>query len=293
MVPQVTGEVFGNIRFEVVKGVPRASAIGSLGAQDLALIRAHPERELKLSYVSGWIGEPLDFLKELPNLRRLFLMVNRKLDVSPISSLIHLECLAVHCTTSGKIEFGDMSRLKACHLRWQPGLKQVFEATALETLELVAYPGHDLIPLQQLARLRALQVMASRLWTTVGLARLTRLQVLDVRGCRRLERLEEVDTLTQLEELNVEGCSKLTSLTSAFQLPRLRRLLAGDCPRLATLVGIEHLAALEELYLDGSARVEDGNLAPLLDLPSLRKLCIHWRKTYAPPEVEFARLVPR
>lgn len=289
----MTGEVHGNIRLSVVNGVPRASATGSLGAQDIAFLRAHPERELALTYIDGWLGESLDFLKDLPHLRRLFLLVLRKLDVSPISSLTSLESLVLYCTTSGKIEFGDMRRLKSCHLRWQPGMKRVFEATALESLELNAYPGHDLIPFQRLTSLRALQVMASRLWTTAGVARLSLLRVLDVRGCRRLVSLEEVDTLTQLEELNVEGCSKLTSLACAFRLPRLRRFLAGDCPRLATLTGIEQLSALEEFYLVGSARIEDGSLAPLLALPSLRKLCVHWRKTYSPSESEFAKLIPR
>lgn len=289
----MTAETHGNLRFDEVNGVPVTRATGPLAAEDLALLRVHSDRRLILCYLDGWCGEPLGFLADVPHLRELFLLVNRTLDVTPVSRLSNLESLQVLCPTTGVLEFGNLGKLKVCELRWQGGMSSVFELSQLQALTIDAYIGHDLTLFQKLEALQLLKVYASRLHTSAGVGSLAALRTLDLRGCRRLAQLDEVERLTELEVLNVEGDSQLKSIAPAFSLPKLRRLLAGDCPRLESICGIERLRALEELHLVGSTRIADNNLAPLLKLPSLRKLCIAWRKGYSPPESEFAAFIPK
>jgi len=281
-----------NLKFSMLAGRAIAAATGPLEHEDLLALNAHPECKLVLCYLDGWTGENLDFLERVPRLRQLQLLVNKPVDVTSISRLRELESLELLSPTSGKISPEALQSVRHAEIRWQIGLHGLLDSGALEHLVISHYPGHDLGSFSALKRLRLLQLDASRLRSSAGVAPLTNLSVLRLRGCRRMTCLVDLAQLHHLDSLDVEGSSQLTSLAEAFRAQSLRVLHAGDCPRISSVAGIDQLCRLEEVYLDGTTRVGDCDLSPLLRIPSLRKLCVAWRPGYRPSLAAFEHLIP-
>jgi hypothetical protein len=134
----------------------------------------------------------------------------------------------------------------------------------------------DLRGLRAWKRLRSLVISMGPLRTIAGIEAFERLESLRLSALK----IDDLAPLTGLEALSVLDLAylpRVTDIGPLASLPSLRRLLVDGKPasparaRIASLRPLGHAEHLEELCLRYVA-VEDGDLSPLIGLPSLRKV---------------------
>lgn len=82
--------------------------------------------------------------------------------------------------------------------------------------------------------------------------------------------------------LRFQSCGAITSLVDITHHTGLRELWVAECSPVDSLAPVAALRELQCLYLWGSTRVNDGDLAPLLELGRLTSLRIRNRRHYKP-----------
>lgn len=235
-------------------------------------LRGHDIVGIVLSIGFGWPGGSLEFLRGFPDLRSLALMRWDHRDISVLASLKRLEWINLECQF-GAFDFGSLPALRNATVRWRPGAASLLVQPGLETLLVDGYPHDDLRPLAGLQRLRHLGLTSRKLASLDGLAELGALRGLDLYNCPALADFSALASAPALEVLEFAACRGVRSLEPMASLASLKRLKLEQSGRVGSvrpLLGLEHL---EELYLIGIT-VEDGDLTPLLSLPSLRRVAL-------------------
>ena len=195
-----------------------------------------------------------------------------------LSGLIHLRSLEVSGKALGMLELGGLPRgLIFLSLRWDESeeldsdfsqhlLKQIECLEELEYLQMIRYGGDKLPNLSSMISMRkAVFHYCGNVVTLSGLG--PHLQVLDLRGCWKLQSCLSVGDLVVLEELNCRECSKLENLPDLQKLRKLHKLDISECGNINEVPGLGDLEALVELY----AGVY-GKQSIAFKVPDLRKL---------------------
>ena len=176
---------------------------------------------------------------------------------------------------------------------WVDGTAKDFAAlaefAALSTLRIHRLPRRHVPVLAgcRLPRLTALSVRHADAGDLQFLAGFAALQALTVWQCPKLTRLDGIEQLTRLTHLSLNDLGAIESLAPLAALGELRVLgLTGGIwttqglPSLATL---RQLSKLERVNLI-SAKIADGDLGPLCDLPHLTQLDLSPRN-FEPAEI--------
>lgn len=235
-------------------------------------LRRHDIVGIVLSIGFGWPGGPLEFLRGFPDLRSLALMRWDHRDITVLASLKRLEWINLECQF-GAFDFGALPNLRNATVRWRPGAGSLLRQPGLEQLLVQGYPHDDLRPLAGLQRLRHLGLSSRKLASLDGLADLGALRGLDLYNCPALADFSALGSAPALEVLEFNACRGVRSLEPMASLASLKRLKLEQSGRVASVRPLQGLKKLEELYLIGIT-VEDGDLAPLMSLPSLRRVAV-------------------
>lgn len=253
-------------------------------------LRSHDVVGIVLGVGFGWPGGSLDFLRGFPDLRSLALMRWDHRDISVLASLKQLECINLECQF-GAFDFGALPNLRDVTVRWRPGAASLLHQPGLEKLLVEGYPHEDLKPLAALTRLRWLGLFSRKLVSLEGLADLVSLRALSLTNCPFLVDLKALESTRSLEDLQFHSCRGVTSLEPMASLESLKLLKLEQSGRVGSVRPLQGLKHLEELYLTGIT-VEDGDLSPLLSLPSLRRVALarsrHHSHTVAQVEAALA-----
>lgn len=220
----------------------------------------------------GWPGGPLDFLARFPELKMLSLDRWEHKDIRPLAALRGLERLNLSCQF-GPFDFGVFPKLRFATVRWRPAAASLLALPGLEELLVEGYPHEGLKPLAALKRLRWLGLFSRKLVSLEGLADLVSLRALSLTSCPSLVDLEALGSMPSLEQLQFHSCRGVTSLEPMASLISLKYLKLEQSGRVGSVRPLQGLKRLEELYLIGIT-VEDGDLSPLLSLPSLRRVAL-------------------
>jgi hypothetical protein len=95
-----------------------------------------------------------------------------------------------------------------------------------------------------------------------------------------------------LRELHLESC-RISDLSSVGSAQGLRLLNASDCGEVQSLRPLCRLVDLEILWLYGTTKVLDDDLAAIAELPRLRELRMQSRRTYRPSVEDVQTLIAR
>jgi Leucine-rich repeat (LRR) protein len=198
--------------------------------------------------------------------------------VLDLSRLVHLRSLEVSGKALRMLELGGLPRgLIFLSLRWdelegldsdfsQHLLKQIECLEELEYLQMIRYGGDKLPNLSSMVSMRkAVFHYCGNVVTLSGLG--PHLQVLDLRGCWKLQSCPSVGDLVVLEELNCRECSKLENLPDLRKLRKLHKLDISECGNINEVPGLGDLEALMELY---AGVYKKQSIA--FKIPDLRKL---------------------
>jgi Leucine-rich repeat (LRR) protein len=235
-------------------------------------LRAHDVVGIVLSIGLGWPGGSLEFLRGFRDLRSLALMRWDHRDISALASLKRLECINLECQF-GAFDFDALPNLRDATVRWRPGAASLLVQPGLEKLLVDGYPHEDLRPLAGLQRLRHLDLTSRKLASLEGLADLGSLRSLHLYNCPALADFSALGSAPALEVLEFNACRGVCSLEPMAALESLKRLKLEQSGRVGSVRPLQGLKHLEELYLIGIT-VEDGDLSPLLSLPSLRRVAL-------------------
>lgn len=246
---------------------------------------------LRLSQSAGWKGDDISFVTEVPNLKGLEIYSWGIKDLTPLQSLKKLEYLGLQCEFTKAPDFSDFTSLKICKLLWRPKAKTVFACSGLSLLNIVNYPSGDLTDIENMKDLQRLQLTSKKLVSLSGIEKLVSLSTLDLAECSKLENLSGVQRCQQLETVELEGCKKVHDISLLGELKNIKNLVLTDCGKIRSLQPLASCRLLENITFVGDTIIEDGMLAPLLDIPQLKKMWFVDKKHYSHKRVQVATIL--
>ena len=225
---------------------------------------------LRLSQSAGWKGDDISFIQDLPGLRGVEIYSWGVKDVTPLQAINDLEYLGLQCEFTKAPDFSLFKKLKVCKLFWRPKAETVFACSGLNFLNIVNYPSEDLKDIQSMTSLKRLQLTSRKLSTLSGVENLVFLSVLDLAECPKLKKISGIHECQQLEVLEIENCKKVYDITLLGKLENLKNIMLTSCGKVKSLQPLVNCQSLEAVSFVGDTIIEDGDLAPLLEIPKLR-----------------------
>ncbi|HYU09414.1 MAG TPA: DUF4259 domain-containing protein [Gemmatimonadales bacterium] len=236
--------------------------------------------------VHGWKQPTVEALGPFAHqLERIFWEVHDPTDVPDLSALAQLHQLNYLTLTHGldQIDFSRLTALRTLGASADaPQFGNVRSCRSLRTLYLTNCGLRDLMPLAGLDQLTEVNVGEAPLKSLAGMN--------ELRGLRRLAlvqvplaSLDGIEDLQAIEDIYIHMLGRLQSIAPLTGLSRLKRLKllqldnVGPVPSLAFLRGLDKL---ETFYPSQGTKIEDGDLAVLLELPALTRVLFTNRKHY-------------
>jgi hypothetical protein len=256
-----------------VSGADR-DAIASAGATRL-LFYLNPAIEGCEFLADGWADlgiESIDFVTDLRDQRPLLFLRDS------------IRQLSAHFGHPLNIEFTAFPALEVLGLTWMKGAESAFNCTWLKRLGLQGCPDEDLSRLLRLKRLEELAIVSRRLQRLNGISALKRLWHVDLYGCPKLENTEEslgeLRELPRLTYLEIQACKQVTNIDVIATIPGLQKLnVVNNRGTLASLLPLRRHPALRDIYWE-STKIEDGDMTPLLDIPTLERALYRYYRHY-------------
>lgn len=248
-------------------------------------LKSHEVGGLSFDYRDGFRCDDYTFLKELPFIT-LFHMPypDAGVDVEPIPvpDLTGLTRLVAQFKVAHTVQMDQLPNLQSCTMQWQPKLHSVFDAKALQRLQITGLNWQKTDRLADLQSLRNLEVAHSGIRSLAPIAELRNLDRLSLSVCHRLESLDGIEKLQTLRCLHLAEVSKATSLERLASLKNLEVLTIADGRDIESIAPLEGLANLKALWIAGTkAKIIDGDLAPLTRLPKLAMLTLGNKRHYS------------
>lgn len=235
---------------------------------------------ITLSRDVGWEGQDISFLETLDFLKGVNIYAFDIKDVSVLRYLPTLEHIGLGCELSVELDISQFKHLKNFFSRHSKKLKNWWEVSTLERLNLTSYPFENLIPLQQLASLKSLQLTSTKLQTLNGINHLKNLQLLDLYSCPKLISLESLNALKSLEEIEIESCKRIEKLDEIEGLENLRKFLLTNCGDIQSITPLKNCLHLKKIFIGANTKITDGDFSPLLELPNLKTFIFVEKKHY-------------
>lgn len=254
---------------------------GAWQAEYAARIRRSGILALEINPARGFVGEDLEFLKDIPELEILEVIDHHLVDDTGVGHCETLQRLVLNTYAKTSPDFSRLSQLTDLYIEWRQAASAVYDQVQYKRLRIQSFPETDLSALRALTGLTRLAVADARgLASLTGLERLARLEFLGVYRAPKLRSLKGVEALHRLLALEIQQCRDVDSLDSIAGLTTLRRLLFAENGTIPTLAPLAEMRQLEEFHFYGSSKVKDGAIRQLLDLPNLRKVSLQNRRHY-------------
>jgi hypothetical protein len=223
----------------------------------------------------------VSFLADFPNLRYLEVVGQPKFDSRQLAGLSNLRGLRLETPGAG-IDFAWFPELEGFHGDWHTDNVNVHRCQELRHVHAWHFKpkSRDLADFAGATRLEQLALTQPNIAALDGLETLEDLRYLELAYALQLESLDALARPgVNLRELEIAKAKKIASYRPLAELRRLRRLKLSSCAPLADLTwtaGMNHL----DFFSFVETPVENGNLAPLLELPRLRYVGTMDKKHY-------------
>ncbi len=242
---------------------------------------AHGIKELNVNYARGFTGTSLDFLKQLPFLEGLLLLVYHIPNTSAVRSLHNLRSFINGCRDKTPLDFDQFPHLEKCGINWRKGSESLFRCSTLKWLNISNLADKTTEDFVRLTNLNLLEVTyGPQVKNLAGLDSLKSLKTLGLYWLRHLTTLADIGTLTELEVLDIQTCTKLTSLEDVGSLTGLKFLNVVSCGEIASLKPIASLPILQRIGFIGT-NILDGDLSVLANSASLKNYIFNYRRHYS------------
>jgi Leucine-rich repeat (LRR) protein len=215
----------------------------------------------------------LDFLRQLPNAKKVWVLTSRVKDISGLRHCPQLCSLAIERPTCRMDVLGELTNLEEVHLdNWRPGADSLFHLTKLRSVRIRRYPYPDLTNMSRWRELRTLWLAYGGLETLDGIPDCT--TVLELAQLRKLRSIDGIRSCRDLNRLIIQSCRSLTSLIGIESCLALDVLSVFQMGTLTDLHPIRYLPHLTYLVLTEFAGLLERDEGVLDNLSSLRTLII-------------------
>jgi hypothetical protein len=244
-----------------------------------------------VSGYAGWNGMNLDFLREVPFLERLSLIVLNRVNIDGIYFLRHLKDLLIGYNKK-RIDFVQFQSLERVSLSWSIGYESLFECKSLKDVAIARLPEDRLPSLFRLPNLESLALSLCRFTDLRTLPELPKLVRLSLIVCNRLQHLKGLECSPNLRVLWIEQAKSLSDIDAVAFLRVLRTLVLRDCPQIKNIKALVGLPDLESVAFSATTDIRDGDLSPLESLPSLKNADFRDRRHYSKKNIDFRKDLP-
>jgi hypothetical protein len=230
-------------------------------------------------HVSGLAD--VSFLADFPNLRYLEVVGQPKFDARQLAPLTNLRGLRLETPGAG-IDFAWFPELEGFVGDWHADNVNVHLCQELRHLHAWQFKpkSRDLADFAGATRLERLGLTQTSIASLDGLETLEDLRYLELAYALQLESLDALARPgVDLREIEIAKAKKIASYGPLAELRFLRRLKLSSCAPMADLTwtaGMNHL----DFFSFVETPVENGDLAPLLELPRLRYVGTMDKKHY-------------
>lgn len=248
---------------------------------------------LRLTESMGWKEKDISFLEKLQGigLRGVEVYAWDVKDITPLQYLPELEYIGLQSEFTKAPDFSAFENLTHLFLFWRLKAKTVFDCFGLKLLNVVNYPDADFKNLKNMTGLRRLQITSRKLVSLAGIESLKDLRILDLAECPKVEALVGIKNCQELQVVELENCKKVADVSSLGELTNLRDVALTDCGKIKSLQPLAKCRLLESLTFVGDTNVEDGELAPLLELPELKKMWFADKRHYTHKRAQVAAML--
>jgi hypothetical protein len=221
------------------------------------------------------------FLADFSNLRYLEVVDQKKFDARQLAPLTNLRGLRLETPGAG-IDFAWFPELEGFCGDWHADNINVRCCRELRHLRAWQFKpkSKNLADIAGATRLERLSLTQTNIATLDGLESLEDLRYLELAYALQLEPLEALARPgVDLREIEIAKAKKIASYRPLAEVRRLRRLKLSSCAPMADLTwtaGMNHLDFISFV----ETPVENGDLAPLLELPRLRYVGTMGKKHY-------------
>ena len=239
---------------------------------------------LRLSRYMGWSDAGLEFLRGLAALRGLEVIAGERLDATPLYELGNMEYLHFDSKLSQEFDVSRMARLQFLSLAWTPKLTGIESCGKLKMLGIRGFRDSSLCPYEGLTGLEELTVTSRKIISLEGIRAMVGLRKLTVNYGSKLADIEGMGRLSALESVCFNRCKAFHSLPNLGELENLESLILEDCGQIESLSFLSEgkkLKKLERLLLIGDTKILDGDMKPILGLPSVRDIRLNYWKHYS------------
>ena len=241
---------------------------------------------LVLNYARGYRERNLEFLQDWP-LRRIRILARTITDLAPVYRMAAtLESISVITAPRAPLDLARLPKLTQLGAEWEQVESSIEAGGGLRDLYLGSYNPRDLTPLAQSTQLRSIS-MKDRPYieSLAGIDAFPLLEKLGIylaRGLSDLSDLASASAPRHLRELQLESDRGITRLDEIGMATNLEFLNISDLRDIESLAPLGNLKLLDTLYAYETTRVADGDLTPLMKLPSLKDLRMMNRRSYSP-----------
>ena len=250
-------------------------------------------QELEINYAKGFVGKDISFLADLDWLEGLLLIHRTLPDDTAVQSLSSLRLLDLNTYCRNPINFSAFPRLEECSLEWRSGAASLFQCHTISRLFINSYTAKHSESFRSLHGLTELRIANGALSDLSGLSSCRNLDFLGLYNLKRLPNLQGLGELAGLERLELNGCRNIRNIDEIAKLRHLRVLHLCDDGHISSLKPLADLVELEEFLFYESTNILDGDLSPLIQLPSLKKVVFAERVHYSHRRLDFERSVLR
>ena len=245
------------------------------------------------SYDDNFKLNDTELLKRFPDVRRLHINLDRRIDLSGLSYVAdRLMALNINDDINTVADLTPFKCLESLGIRWNQKTRFPNELPSLRSLGLSYFnpSTKDLTTLPHMPLLRAFGLTVARLESLKGVGRLRALYRLSLYRVQGLTTVNEIGALRELGELEIEGCKGSFDLPNALRSSaQLTKMIYGRSAPLSSLNFISGLPKLELLtFLETD--VTDGDMSLLASHKSLRYVAFTKKKHFSHSDKELNAL---
>ena len=248
---------------------------------------------IHISSLGAYSEGDLSFLRDHPSITAVAVSHGKGIDLSALALLEGLTHLTLEVFRAPP-DLRKFKSLREFSGEWSPDLKIDESCVELKKLTLFKYKcrASDCSEIPVVPSLERLELIQSSITSLKGIE--CHDHVNELFFCR-LSKLESIDDIAGLArgslwKLKFERCKKISDWCPLGSLNRVKKISIDTCSELPNLSFLSGCSGLEEfVFMD--AKLPDGDLAPLLELPSLRYLGTFDKKHFSHKEEEINSLL--
>jgi len=221
----------------------------------------------------------LAFLEELSDLKYLKISGKfKKSEYKVINKMTSLEELILSDYEAYDVNFSQFKFLKAYFSPIKHINHPIFSCKTLSYLGTKT-TLEDTQPFTNLKNLKHLYLFARKLKSLQGLDKLDQLQVLSIDYASYLKDISSLSNCKNISILSLYSCKSIYSLEHIANIEKLKYLSFDNCGTIKSLTPLEKCNGLEFLSF-GDTLIEDGNIAVLKKINSLKRVYFRNKKHY-------------